>query len=274
MQSVSFTLIDAFNQYWAVCEEGDRKAISCAGLTYFYLCKVWNTTGRSSSFRKLSTIMCAELLISKPTLDRHRHVLQAYGLIEFISGGSGNINTIYKILDIKSHKKDSLTFEERTLEVIPEVTPEVTKEVKQEEEKENNFTSGVTTHITSTVTSGDAYKQSKSTEKEKEFFVVVAGEIKKISFFENFFINDAGIQICYKEQGLPPGKILLALESWMIQNHGKSYDEIEKVRKHFIFWLPYYKIQNKHCYETKRNYVNPKPITKGRKTDSDYATGL
>ena len=274
MQASSFTLIDAFNQFWTVCEEGDRKSITSAGLTYFYLCRVWNTTGRGVSFRKLSTIMCAELLISKPTLDRHRNTLQAYGLIEFISEGSGNMNTFYKILDIKSQKNDSTNTNEIKQEVIQEVTPETTKEVKQDDEKLRNFTSAVTTHITSTVTSDDAYKQSKSTEKEKEFFVVVAGEIKKISFFEILFNHDAGIQSCYKEQGLPPGKISLALESWMIQNHGKSYEEIEKARKHFIFWLPFYQISNNQHHETKRKYIPTKPVIKGRKTDSDYAAGL
>ena len=274
MQASSFTLIDAFNQFWTVCEEGDRKAISCAGLTYFYLCRVWNTTGRAVSFRKLNTIICAELLISKPTFNRHRQVLQANGLIEFISGGSGNLNITYRILDIKSQKKDSTSSDERTPEVTQEVTPETTKEVTQDEEKINDFTSDVTTHITSAITSGDSYKQSKSTEKEKEFFVVVAGEIKKISFFEILFKDDAGIHACFDQQGLPPGKISLALESWMIQNHGKSYKEIEMVRKHFIFWLPYFQSQNNQHYETKRNYIHSKTITKGRKTDMDYATGL
>ena len=274
MQTGSFTLIDAFNQFWAVCEEGDRKSISCAGLTYFYLCRVWNTTGRSASFKKLSTIICAELLISKPTLDRHRQVLQEYGLIEFTSGGSGNLNTTYQILDIKTHKKDNVITEEYKQEVILEVIPEVTLEVIPNEENVNNFISPVTSSIPSTITSDDAYKQSKSTEKEKEFFVVVAGEIKKISFFENFFIHDAGIQACYKEQGLPPGKISLALENWMIQNNGKSYEEIEKARKHFIFWLPFCQILNNQHHETKRKYIQAKSVVKGRKTDSDYAAGL
>ena len=182
------------------------------------------------------------------------------------------MNTTYKILDIKSQKNDSTNTNEIKQEVIQEVKPETTKEVKQDDEKLRNFTSAVTTHITSTVTSDYAYKQSKST--EKEFFIVVAGEIKKISFFEILFNHDAGIQACYKEQGLPPGKIWLALESWMIQNHGKSYEEIEKARKHFIFWLPFYQISNNQHHETKRKYIATKPFIKGRKTDLDYAAGL
>ena len=70
-----FTLIDAFKQSWAVSEFGERPALSHAGLTYFYLCHVWNSTGRSASFRRLNAIICAELVISKPTLARHREIL-------------------------------------------------------------------------------------------------------------------------------------------------------------------------------------------------------
>src|SRR6187455_2237996 len=70
-----FTLINAFKQSWAVSEFGERPALSHAGLTYFYLCHVWNSTGRSASFRRLNTIICAELVISKPTLARHLEIL-------------------------------------------------------------------------------------------------------------------------------------------------------------------------------------------------------
>jgi hypothetical protein len=99
----------------------------CAGLSYFYLCRVWNSTGRSISFRRLTTVICAELMISKPTLERHRNVLKQYGMIEFISKGKGDQNISYKTLELRN-------------------SPE---EVK----KEYNITSPVT----SPVTSADAY---------------------------------------------------------------------------------------------------------------------
>ena len=148
MPQNTFTLINAFNQYWTVCEDGDRRALSCAGLTYFYLCRVWNATGRSISFRRQNTLICAELLISKPTLERHRNVLKQYGLIDFFSKGKGDPNIIYTILEFSDQPEG----EEKENNNITEVV-----------KKSNNITSGVT----STVTSGDAYKQSKSKRKSK-----------------------------------------------------------------------------------------------------------
>ena len=280
MQTVSFTLFDAFNQFWAVCEDGDRKALSKAAATYFYLCKVWNTTGRNASFRRLGTIVCAELVISKPTFERHRKVLQQYGLIEFISAGRGDTNISYKILDVKNQKSTAINYQQTAKKYPPEYTPEVTEEVKKEtttkQEKGKIFTSPVTSSITSVVTSNDTYKQSKSIEeeKEKEFFVVVNGQIKKIFFLDKLFTTDPGIQACWQRSGMPAAKISLALETWMIQNHGKTYPEMEMARKHFLFWLPYYQTQNKKYYETKRTYTATKSTFHGRKTFQDYAAGL
>src|SRR5947209_4985669 len=101
-----FTLIDAFKQFWTVTEFGERAALSHAGLTYFYLCHVWNSTGRSASFRRLNTIICAELMISKPTLVRHREILKHAGLISFSSKGKGDANITYQILDTRLHRRE------------------------------------------------------------------------------------------------------------------------------------------------------------------------
>ena len=103
-----FTLIDAFKQFWMITEFGERAALSHAGLTYFYLCHVWNSTGRSASFRRLNTIICAELMISKPTLVRHREILKSAGLISFSSTGKGDANITYQILDMRLHSGEEI----------------------------------------------------------------------------------------------------------------------------------------------------------------------
>lgn len=121
-----FTLIDAFKQFWTVCEFGERSALSHAGLTYFYLCHVWNSTGRSASFRRLNTIICAELVISKPTLTRHREILKRARLISFSSKGKGDANITYQILDTRFQMLEEI--EEVTEEVIPVLTDEVKSE--------------------------------------------------------------------------------------------------------------------------------------------------
>ena len=278
MQTVSFTLFNAFNQFWAVCEYRDRKAISKTAATYFYLCNIWNTTGRNSSFRRLGTIACAERVISKPTFERHRKVLQENGLIEFTSAVRGDTNITYTILDVKNQKPTAINYQKTAKVYLMEYTPEVTEEVKKEttteQEKEKIFTTPVTTPVTSVFTSNDTYKQSKSIEEEKEFFVVVNGQIKKIFFLDTLFTNDPGIKACWQRSGMPAAKISLALETWMIQNHGKAYPEMEMAKKHFLFWLPYYQTQNKKFYETKRTYTLRKSTFHGQTTDLDYAAGL
>src|SRR5450432_2939137 len=122
IQTNSFTLIDAFNQFWKAYEDGDRRSLGCAAITYFYLCRIWNGTGRAVSFRRQNTLICAELMISKPSLERHRNVLMEYGLIDFFSNGKGDTNISYRIMELQTGQEG----------------------VK----KENNITSPVTSPIT------------------------------------------------------------------------------------------------------------------------------
>lgn len=202
----SFTLIDAFNQFWKACEDGDRRALSCAGLTYFYLCRVWNATGRSISFRHQNTLVCANLNISKPTLEKHRNILKQAGLIDFFSKGKGDPNIYYKILEARTQSE----------------------EVK----KENNFTSS----FTSPFTSEDAYKQSK------ELFIVVEGVVKNFYYLKGLFEVDEGLLRHWANQGFAAEKFPDGLERWMTQTHSTEYLSFKKARDHFFFWLPKYLI--------------------------------
>lgn len=198
----SFTLIDAINQFWKVCGDGDRRALTCAGLTYYYLCNVWNSCGRPISFRRQNTLVCAELFISKPTLDKHRNTLKQHGLIDFFSRGKGDPNIAYKILEVG--------FEE----------------VK----KQKNFT----TSFTSPFTSDDAYKQSTELE------VIISGEVKNFYYLNELFSADPGLKMAWEKRFLPPEKFSDGLQQWMIQNHGHPYPSFPEARKHFLFWIPNY----------------------------------
>lgn len=201
----TFTLIDAVNQFWKVCENGDRRSLTSTGLTYFYLCNVWNTCGRPISFRRQNTLICAELTISKPTLERHRNSLKQAGLIDFFSKGKGDPNITYQILDVYF------------------------KEVK----KEKNFT----TSIPSPVTTDECIKQST------ELFIVVGEEVKIFSYLKNLFENDVGLTMHWANQGFAAEKFSDGVELWMIQNHKSKYLDFEKARKHFLFWIPSYGIE-------------------------------
>lgn len=209
----SFTLIDAFNNFWKVCENGDRRSLTSAGLTYYYLCNVWNTCGRPISFRRQNTLICAELGISKPTLERHRNILKQAGIINFFSKGKGDPNITYQILRVESSKEI----------LLPEV------------KKENNITS----HVTSPVTSDVTYKQST----EKELFVVSGNEEKKFQHLKNLFDQDVGLKMKWQQNGFAAEKFSDGLEQWMIQNNGSKYENFTGLRKHFLFWIPNYDLK-------------------------------
>ena len=253
------TLIDAFNQFWIVVEDTGTQSLNQAGFTYFYFVKIWNGCGRPCNFRRQNNLICAELNISRPTLDRHRQILQEAGLIAFCSAGKGDHSISYSINHRMHHK--------------------------MEREKENNFTSPDVTHdvkkeslmvvdVTSPITSPDTYKQSKSKEKEKEILVVVSGEKKTFNFFIDFFLSDAGLKASFSKLELPQDFFSEALEQWMIRNHEKEYANLQEARKHFLFWLPFYKTQKEKNYETKSLYTKQKNSNSGSRPDLGYAGGL
>jgi hypothetical protein len=242
MQLNSFTLIDAFNQFWKACQLQNRRTLNSAGLTYFYLCSVWNGTGRPASFCRQNNLICAELDISKPALNRHRNALKRNGLIDFISKGKGDPNISYTILALWD---------------LPEVVT-----------KEHN----VTTSVTSFVTTHDAYKQSKS--KEEELFVVIEGEVTKYYFLKNLYESDVGLQINFAQKGMPAENFSDAVLQWIIQNNGNSYHDFEKARKHFLFWMPNYQFLNEPKNGQKPTHSNRKTVARPAKTDMDYAAGL
>ena len=258
MTGNKFTLIDGFNQFWILVENTGIHSLRNAGFTYFYLLKIWNATGRPNSFKRQNKLVCAELGISRPTLDRHRDTLRQLGLLQFTSSGNGDPNICYQI-PVRSDQEIARENDNNF------TSPDVTQEVKME-----NF---VATDVTSPLTSGDVYKQSKSKEKEI-LVVVVSDEKKRFNFFEKFFLTDAGLQAACLKLGLHRDFFLDALEQWMIRNHGKVYPDLPAARKHFLFWLPYYKIQKEKYHESSSIFTQQENSNSGRKTDLDYAEGL
>jgi hypothetical protein len=140
----SFTLFDAFAQFWFVLNGGDRRSLTCAGLTYFYLVNLWNTCGRPATFRRQNTIIIAELNISRPALSRHREILQKAGLINFYTRGYGDPNIEYQILEVK---KNSFSSQREMEQNIPTDTAEMEQNVP--------------TNVLTPVHTNDVYKQRK-----------------------------------------------------------------------------------------------------------------
>lgn len=235
-----FTLIDAFNQFWKVLQEsGNRQSLLSAYQMYGYLCHLWNGQGRPASFRRQNNSICAEICLSKPTLDRHRQVLKNAGLIDFFSKGKGDTNITYQILEVK-------------LFYFPEV------------KKLNNITSGVTTPVTS----DECIKQST----EEELFINVEGEVKLFYYLKDLFEQDTGLLMHWKHQGFAAGEFSEGVKLWMIQNNGNKYHDFEKARKHFLFWIPSYELKLK---KSKTNETGSRTFNSGEGAgNSGYAKGF
>ena len=253
------TLIDAFNQFWIVGEDTEIQSLNRAGFTYFYFVKIWNGCGRPGTFRRQNNLICAELNISRPTLDRHRQILQEAGLIAFCSAGKGDFSISYSINHRMQHKMER---EKENYLTSYDVIHDVKKE------------SLMVVDVTSPVTTSDTYKQSKSKEKEKEILVVVSGEKKTFNFFIEFFLSDAGLQAVFSKLELPRDFFSEALEQWMIRNHEKEYANLQEARKHFLFWLPFYKTQKQKNHEIRSLYTKQKNSNSGNRPDLGYAGGL
>lgn len=203
----NLTLIDAINQFWAVARDGDRRSLTSTGLTYFYLANVWNARGRPISFGIQNKLICAELNISKPTLERHRNVLKQLELIDFFSRGKGDPNIQYQIGEVKKFNY---------LEV-----------------KKEKILSSI---VTSPLPSDEHIKQSKSA----ELFVEIDKEVKNFYYLQNLFSQDAGLLMRWAQYSYPADQFDAGLELWMIQNHGQPYHDFHKARNHFLFWMPNY----------------------------------
>jgi hypothetical protein len=234
----TFTLINATEQFWIVLKtNGNRRSLTSAYLLYGYLCHQWNGCGRPASFKKQTNIICAEINLSKPTLDRQRQILKNAGLIDFVSKGKGDPNITYQI-------------------------KEVTNFYYTEMKKEKNFTSPVT----SGVTSDDNTNQST----EKELFVIVEKEVKNFYYLKDLFENDVGLTMNWAQKGYAAAEFKDGVEQWMIQNNATAYHDFTAARKHFLFWMPNFKLN-----ETPTNGTIKKNVAGTKATrSSDYARGF
>lgn len=223
------TYIDAINQFWKVWENGNRRSLNASMCLYFYLCKIWNTSGRPLSFRRQNTELMASIMISKPTLESQRNTLKQHGLIEFISKGKGDPNISYQILEVKN-----IYFQE----------------VKKEKKITSDFTSDFTSGL--------------DINKEKELFVVVAGEVKKIDYLEKEFTADQGLILKWVQNGFAEKEFTDGLQCFCLLKNGQEYSNLKEVRNNFFFWMPNYpNFLNKNNETDRRTSKNGNPAKQG-----------
>lgn len=215
----------AMNQFWTVLEEnGNRRSLTSAYLLYGHLVHLWSSCGRPASFRRLNTLICSTLSISKPTLDRQRQILKSAGLIEFFSKGKGDQNITYIIKNAESSSKNILLLNA---------------------EKLKNITSPVTSPVTSY-----EYINSNSI----ELIIVIKGEVKNFNYLETNFLHDPGIAAHWVRHGNKKEEWPAALKIFADQNHGKEYPSILELRKHVMNWIPYHTASKSKDYgRTKSN---------------------
>lgn len=198
------------NQFWQIWENVGGRSLTCIGL-YFYLCKVWNASGRPNIFRRQNNKVIADLGISKPTLTTNRNWLKQVGLIDFHSKGKGDENISYEIINVNKEVK-KIYF-------------------KPEVKKENNFTSPFTSSFTSPFPINSS---------SKDLFVVVEGEVKIFYFLKNLFEQDEGLRRRWLDNGYKHDDFSKGLEYFFQRHHGKSYEDFKKLRDHVFNWIPKY----------------------------------
>jgi hypothetical protein len=226
LEKKDFTLIDAFNQFWLVWENADRRSLTCMGL-YYYLCNVWNACGRPNVFRHQNNKILVELGVTAPTLGSARNWLRQSGLIEFHSKGKGDSNISYEILNVQKEVKKIYYRPEK-----PPENPE--KEVK----KENGFTSDFTSHFTSPFTTN---KQSI----ENNTYIKVGGEVKSFYYLLELFSKDEGLRLRWVNFGYKHEDFENGVGVFLQLKHGKEYPEIKEARDNFFHWVPNYALEIK-----------------------------
>jgi hypothetical protein len=225
LEKKEFDLEAAFDQFWLVWENADRRSHTCIGL-YFYLCKVWNTCGRPISFRRQNTSICAELSISKPTLDSNRNWLKQAGLIDFHSKGKGDSNITYEIINVQQEVK-KIYF----------------KPEEEEVKKAKNFTSSFTTSFTT----------SDDINSSKELLVVVEKGKRFFKDLKILFEADEGLRRRWLDNGYKHDDFTNGLEYFFQRNHGKPYEDFKKLRDHIFNWIPKYAFELKDKLKNETN---------------------
>lgn len=216
-----FTLYDAFNQFWQVWEDSEKRTQTIVGL-YFYLVKQWNDSGRALQFRHRNTKICDELQITKPTLESSRNYLRQVGLIDFYSKGKGDPNITYEI-----------------------------KEVKQEVKKANDFTSHFTSHFTSDL----AHKQIIYFKKGD------GKEVKSFDYLRNLLKQEESLQLRWANHGYKPEDYEKGIDSFLTLKERYEYKDFLDFRNNFYFWIPNYAKETASIKKVKQEVVNTQTET-------------
>lgn len=169
-----------------------------------------------------------------------RNILQQKGRIRWKPRG-GNLSAEYEIICFSVHIADTKAYAKAYTN--PDIIPTQTDTI---------------------------YKQDNT---KQDLFVIIEKEQKSFEHLQDLFEADVGLKMNYAQKGLPAGEFPEAVKQWMIQNHGSAYHDLEKARKHFLFWMPKYQTLKEQTNEP-RTQTNSKRSPKERKTDMDYASGL
>jgi replication initiation and membrane attachment protein DnaB len=75
--------MNLIENFWRMHDEYSFGAVDA--FLYFYLLKIYRSSGQKKAFAHSSRMILAQLNISKPTLDRSRKKLKSVGLIGYVS---------------------------------------------------------------------------------------------------------------------------------------------------------------------------------------------
>ena len=91
--------------------------------------------------------------------------------------------------------------------------------------------------------SGEILSDSNKTKTETELFVVIEKTERKIADITQLFEADVGLTMNWAQKGFAAAEFSDGVEQWMIQNNTAAYHDFTAARKHFLFWMPNFKIE-------------------------------
>ena len=144
--------------------------------------------------------------LSKSSILRARNNLKQCGLIEFKSR-DGNQSTIYKMFAFHT---DTQTGTQTGAQTGTQSEPEADTILKLNKTK---------------------------------MFVVIGGQEKDFDYLKNLFEQDVSLKMKWAQNGFAAEKFFEGVEQWVMQNHTEKYEDFNRARKHFYYWIPNYNLK-------------------------------
>lgn len=199
---------------------------------YYELVAICNEEGWPDEFKCSNDELCAALQISEKSLITYRLELIQSRLLYYLSG--------------KSKKKiGSYSF---------------SKEFFNGCKFYNQSDSLMGSQSGSQSDSQPGEKPPDSIKTKTKLFVIIAKSEKLVEYLTGLFIQDEGLQMKWRGNGLPAADFSKGVELWGQRHHGREYKDFREARDHLFNWIPFYNSESEKK-EVKKNGSHQQSFT-------------